>query len=100
VNPLDVWTISVIAGGGAGVLGGVAVNWLLDRDQRVTDDPVADPVVEIDPSVEARVRQGARDWARQHGRPGAEQLVASKLRLGLRLQQRRRGRDQRTRDRW
>jgi hypothetical protein len=96
MNPLDVWAISVVAGGAAGVLGGVAVNWLLDRDERGTSDPAGEP---LGSALSARVDDVARDWAYQHGRLGAEQIAAGKLRLALKLQRRNRRVDLRARRR-
>lgn len=95
---MDVWLISVVVGGAAGVLGGVAVNWLLDPNRLAMKDEPSDRFVP-DASIDERVDDVARDWARHHGRPGSEKLVADKLRLGWRLQQRRR-KDLRARSRW
>lgn len=89
MNPFDVWLISVVVGGAAGVVGGVAVNWFLDSERHEVDDDDGIEPLQSGPSLDARVDEAASSWAQQHGRPGTERLVAEKLRLGLRLQQRR-----------
>ena len=91
------WLISFIVGGASGVLGGVVVNWLLDPGRQADYEPDDfEPDVEV---LDADIDQAAAGWAQQHGRPGAESLMADKLRLAAALQRRRRT-TPRTRRRW
>jgi hypothetical protein len=100
MSPLEAWFISLAAGGGAGVIGGVVVNWFLDRDRAATDRGSPE-VFEPDAALlDSEIQDAARAWSEYHGRPGAEQLVADKLRLGVRLQERRARRDRGPRRRW
>jgi hypothetical protein len=72
------------------VVGGVG-GWFISQHRRWKGDPPR-PELSIPTEVDDQIYEAARGWAMAQGMPEATNLIARKLRLGLRLQARRRGR--------
>jgi hypothetical protein len=84
--------ITALLGGGAGLVAGSVAGWLVSR-RKTPPQQTLTPNVIIDHDTESRIEAAAQQWASDRGMPEVSGLIARKLRLGLRLQEGRRGRD-------
>jgi hypothetical protein len=73
---------------GATVGGGLA-GWLVALWRTGTDPAAVPPPVVQQAPLEEWINEAAARWATANGRPEARGLIASKLRLGYALQERR-----------
>jgi hypothetical protein len=81
--------IAIGLGGVAGAGAGATAAYLVARTRGdlVVTDPTANLTSPIEASIdrEDEVGAAAHEWAKAHGMPEAEHLIANKLRLGLQL---------------
>lgn len=86
MSPLLTIFLALLAGTLGGIASGGVAGWWLYR-RRIACAPL-DPDA-VDPAVDHQINAAADRWAAAHDRPGTAPLIARKLRLAYRLQQRR-----------
>lgn len=89
LSDLTVIAIGAVSGLMAGGVGG----WLVSKRRHGPVEP-SPPIETLDTSTNEWIEAAADKWSVANGMPEAAPLVARKLRLGLNLQDRRRGRVQ------
>lgn len=72
------YLIPVLVGAVVGTFFTGLTLFLYYRRHRLSEPPATEPA---DPWVEAEIDRAAVEWAMEHGRPEAANLIANKLRL-------------------
>ncbi len=78
--------LALLVGTLGGTVAGGFAGWWLCRRRIACMLPESDA---IDPAVDHQINEAAHHWAAAHDQAGAAPLIARKLRLAYRLQQRR-----------